>query len=60
MLKWNPLQKIYLYRDELSAAEDMAFVRFQVWNFPLDWCWYVTAAAFHAKYRFEQGRPSPP
>ena len=60
IVKWNPLQKIYLYRDELSAAEDMAFVLFHVWKFPVDWRWYVTAAAFHANHKFEQGRPLPP
>ena len=57
MVKWDPLQKIYLYRDEQSAAEDMAFILFDLWEFPLDWPWYVTAAAFHAKHRFEQGKP---
>jgi hypothetical protein len=57
MLKWNPLQKIYLYRDEQSAAEDMAFILFRVWKFPLDWRWYVTVSSFHSKHRFEQGKP---
>lgn len=59
-LRWNPLQKIYLYRDEESAAEDMVFVLFDVWQFPVDWPWCVTAAAFHADHRFEQGYPFPP
>jgi hypothetical protein len=57
IVRWNPLQKIYLYRDEESAAEDMAFILFQVWKFPVDWRWYVTAAAFRTGHRFEQGRP---
>ena len=35
----------------------MAFILFQVWAFPVDWPWHVTAAAFHADYEFEQGRP---
>jgi hypothetical protein len=55
MVKWDPLQKIYLYRDEQSAAEDMAFVVFQVWNFPVDWPLYIKAAAFQTKHRFELG-----
>ena len=55
IVKWDPLQKVYLYRDEESAAEDMAFIFFQVWKFPVDWRWYITSAAFHAKHRFEQG-----
>ena len=57
MLKWNPLQKVYLYRDEESAAEDMAFILFDVWKFPVDWLWYIKASAFHTKHRFEQGKP---
>ena len=59
-LRWNPLQKIYQYGDEESAAEDMAFVLFDVWQFPVDWPWCVTAAAFHTDHRFEQGYPFPP
>ncbi len=53
---WNPLQKVYLYRDEESAAEDMAFILFQVWNFPVDSPLYVKAASFHTHHRFEQGK----
>ena len=57
MVKWDPLQKIYLYRDEQSAAEDMAFIVFQVWNVPVDWRCYVTAATFGSGPRFERGKP---
>ena len=60
MVRWNPLQKVYLYRDEESAAEDLAFIIFHVWKFPVDWPWCVTAGAFHAGHSFEQGRPFPP
>ena len=56
MLKWNPLQKVYLYRDEMSAAEDMAYILFQVWHFPADSPLYVTAASFHTGHRFERGK----
>jgi hypothetical protein len=49
VLEWNPLQKVYLYRDEESAAEDMAFVLFDVWKFPVDWQWYVRAGTFKDK-----------
>jgi len=56
MLKWNPLQKLYLYRDEESAAEDMAFILFQVWKFPVNAPLFVKAAAFHTKHRFEHGK----
>lgn len=53
MVKWEPLQKVYLYRDEESAAEDMAFILFQVWNFPVDSPLYITAASFRTKHPFE-------
>ena len=56
IVKWQPLQKIYLYRDEESAAEDMAFILFQIWHFPVDSPLYVKAAAFHTKHRFECGK----
>ena len=45
----DPFRKIYLYGDERSAAEDMAFIFFQVWNFPVDWRFFVEAAAFGEK-----------
>ena len=56
MLTWEPLQKVYLYRDEESAAEDMAFILFQIWHFPVNTPLYVKAAAFHTKHRFEHGK----
>ena len=55
-VEWDPLQKVYLYGDEESAAEDMAFIMFQVWKFPVDWTWYVRATSFHTEHRFEQGK----
>jgi hypothetical protein len=56
MVKYNPLQKVYLYRDEESAAEDMAFILFQIWHFPVDSPFYVKAASFHTNHRFEWGK----
>ena len=56
IVKWNPLQKLYLYRDEQSAAEDLAFIIFQVWKFPVDSPWCITAAAFHLGHSFESGK----
>ena len=38
-----------------SAAEEMAFVLFSVWKFPVDWRFYVTAAAFHEATNWEKG-----
>ena len=56
MEKWNPLQKVYLYHDEESAAEDMAFILFQVWNFPVDSPLWIKAASFETDHRFENGK----
>ena len=56
IVKWNPLQKIYLYRDEESAAEDMAYVLYQIWNFPVETPLYVTAASFSGQHGFEHGK----
>jgi hypothetical protein len=46
---FDPFRKVYVYGDETSAAEDMAFIFFQVWKFPVDWRFYVKAAAFGDK-----------
>jgi hypothetical protein len=45
-----PFRKIYLYGDEESAAEDMAFILFDVWTFPVTSRFYVYAAAFGDKH----------
>jgi hypothetical protein len=55
---YDPFRKVYIYGDEESAAEDMAFIFFQVWRFPVDWRFYVKAAAFgDKKTNWEQGTP---
>lgn len=53
----DPFRKIYLYGDERSAAEDTAYIFFDVWKFPVDWQFYVTADAFGNGPRFEQNFP---
>jgi hypothetical protein len=45
VLEWNPLQKVYLCKDEESAAEDMTFILYDVWKLPLDWPLYIKAAS---------------
>ena len=55
---YDPFRKIYLYGDEQSAAEDTAFIFFQVWKFPVDWKFFVKAAAFgDKKTDWEWGTP---
>lgn len=55
---FDPFRKVYVYGDETSAAEDMAFIFFQIWKFPVDWRFYVKAAAFgDKKTNWEWGEP---
>lgn len=54
---YEPFRKVYVYGDENSAAEDMAFIFFQVWKFPVDSRFYVTAASFDGKHHWERGVP---
>ena len=55
---YDPFRKVYLYGEEESAAEDMAFIFFQVWRFPVDWRFFVTVAAFGDKQTdWEYGKP---
>lgn len=55
----DPFRKIYIYGDERLAAEDMAFIFFQLWKFPVGARFYVTAAAFGGprSCQWEQGTP---
>lgn len=54
---YDPFRKIYLYGDERAAAEDMAYVWFMVWNYPLEWRLYVKAGAFSGKHQWENDLP---
>jgi hypothetical protein len=55
---YNPFRKVYAYGDERSAAEDMAFIFYQVWRFPVHWQFFVTAGAFGDKETdWESGTP---
>jgi len=58
--RFSPLRKMYVNGDETSAAADMAFIFFDVWRFPVDWTFFVTAAGFQAGRRFEKAFPLPP
>lgn len=53
----DPFRKIYLYGDEESAAEDIAYIFYQIWQFPVDWPMEVTACAFGGKATWEDGEP---
>lgn len=54
---FDPFRKIYVYEDEWSAAEDMAYIWFQLWKFPIDWAFYVTAHPFNGRrVEWESGK----
>ncbi len=55
--QFNPLRKVFVYGDARSAAEETAYVFFQVWKFLVDWRFYVTAAAFFDRTDWEKGFP---
>jgi hypothetical protein len=42
---FDPVNKIYLPGDVRCAAEDVAYVFFTLWKFPVDWRLYVTSFA---------------
>jgi len=52
----DPFRKVYLYGDECSAAEDIAYIFFKLWSFPVDFQFYVTAFAFGDGPGFETGK----
>ena len=55
---FDPFRKIYVYGDERSAAEDMAFVWFHLWRFPVDSSLYLNAQPFNGqRVRWKDGSP---
>jgi hypothetical protein len=54
---YDPFRKVYLYRDEPTAAEDLAYIFFDVWKFPIDWRFYATASTFGDGPSFERNHP---
>ncbi len=54
---FDPLGKEYLYGDEQSAADDTAYIFFDLWRFPVDSRLFAEAAAFDGTHRWEQGYP---
>jgi len=53
--KFDPLQRQYRYSEQRTAAEDAAYVMFDVWQTPLDAWVKVHAAAFETQRRWERG-----
>ncbi len=46
---WNPVQKEYINFDARAAAEDVAFILFTLWRFPLDWQFCRRALVFNRR-----------
>jgi hypothetical protein len=44
--KYDPFRKVYVYGEEQTAADDAAFIFFEIWRFPVYARFYVTAAAY--------------
>ena len=56
LVEFDPVGKKYIYGDEQEAAEDAAYVFFDVWGLPLDAELLVTASAFDGP-DWEKKRP---
>lgn len=50
-----PLRKAYVHEDNLAAAEDVAYVLFDLWRFPIDTRFFLTT--FGGNHRWELGKP---
>lgn len=54
---FDPLQKFYRYGDEGTAAEDAAFIFFEMWGIPENSRLYVSASSCHTPHSWERGEP---
>ena len=55
LAKHDPVNKKYEYGQEDQAAEDMAWVLFDVWELPIDIPLAVHAGSFHSEHTWEDG-----
>jgi hypothetical protein len=53
--QYDPVQRKYRYSELRAAAEDVAFVFFDLWGVRLDAWIKVEASAFEVKRRWERG-----
>ncbi len=54
-LQYDPVQRQYQHTQQRAAAEDAAYVFFDLWQTPLDASIKVSAAAFEVPRRWERG-----
>ena len=52
---YNPLRKAYVHGDVVTAAEDIAWILFDLWKFPVDARFYLTT--FGGKHQWESSQP---
>jgi hypothetical protein len=55
---FDPVFKQYVNGDEISAAEDMAYIFFKLWNCPVDMPIYIRASDFEGKHSWEDSFPT--
>ena len=53
----DPVDKYYIYGEEETAAQDMAYIFFDLWGFPDDTQLFVNAASFGSGHRWEWYAP---
>jgi len=53
--QFDPITKAYIHSDAISAAEDVAYVFFVLWRFPVDSAFCVKASSFRGPYKWERG-----
>jgi hypothetical protein len=53
--QYDPVQKQYRYAEQRTAAEDAAFVFFDLWRTPVDRWIKIHASAFEIRRRWERG-----
>lgn len=53
--RFHPLRKAYVHGDHHSAAEDIAYIFFDLWRFPVDSTLYLSS--WSIKTSWDSGRP---
>jgi hypothetical protein len=53
--QYDPVQKLYPYAQRRAAAEDTAFIFFDLWSTAVDQTIKVHASAFEVARRWERG-----
>ena len=53
----DPFRKVFIYGEERIAAQDTAYIFFQVFRLPSDSPLYVSAASFSGPQQWELGEP---